>query len=110
MGVQFEVGDIITGKQSATVRYTVTIRGAILKVIAIEEGVIRARMVGCDREMASVSIRRANKDGYLSRITEMIEEDARNGYGYRVQPDYFEFYAAVTTEGAIELNDFLDHM
>lgn len=110
MGVRFEVGDIVTGKQSATGRYTVTIRGAILKVLTVEEGVIGVRMLGCDREMASDSIRLANKGRYLSRLIEMIEEDARNENRFSVQPDYFEFYAVVTTEDASELNDFLDCM
>lgn len=110
MGVQFEVGDIITGKQSATERYSVTIRGAILKVINVSEITIRVRVLGCDREMAADSIRLAHEGRNPSRQIEMIERDVRDECSYGVDPDYFEFYTVVTTEDASELNDFLDCM
>ena len=110
MGVQFEVGDIITGKQSATERYSVTIRGAILKVIEAGRVTIRVRVLGCEREMAADSIRLAHEGRNPSRQIETIEEDVCLKNGYVVDPDYFEFYPVVATENASELNDFLDCM
>lgn len=110
MGVQFEVGDIITGKQSATERYYVTIRGAILKVIDIRGIIIEVRVLGCDREVAADSIRLAHEHRDPSRQIDTIEEDASVKCSYTVDADYFEPYTVVTTEDASELNDFLDHM
>lgn len=110
MSVQFEVGDIITGKQSATERYSVTIRGAILEVIEVGQVDIRVRVLGCEREVAADSIRLAHEGRNPSRQIEMIEMDVRDKCSYGVDPDYFEFYTVVATEGASELNDFLDEM
>lgn len=110
MGIRFEVGDIVTGKQSATERYSVTIRGAILKVVEVGEIAIRVRVLGCEREMAADSIRLAHEGRNPSRQIEMIERDVRDECSYGVDPDYFEFYTVVATEDASELNDFLDEM
>lgn len=110
MGVQFEVDDIVTGRHSATGRYSVTIRGAILKVIEVGEITIRVQVLGCDREMAAESIRIAHEGRDPSRQIKMIEADAAVKCSYGVDPDYFELYTVVTTEDASELNDFLDCM
>lgn len=110
MGVQFEVGDIVTGKQSATGRYSVTIRGAILKVIEVGEITIRVRVLGCDREMAADSIRLAHGHRNPSGQIKMIEADAMVKCSYGVNPEYFELYTVVTIEEVSELNDFLDCM
>lgn len=110
MDVRFEVGDIVTGKQSATERYSVTIRGAILKVINVGDITIRVRVLGCEREMAADSIRLAHEGRDPSRQIEMIERDVLDKCSYGVDPDYFEFYTVVNTEDASELNDFLDCM
>ena len=110
MSVQFEVGDIITGKHVATGRYTVTIRGAILKVVEVGRVSIRVRVLGCEREMAADSIKRVHEGRDPSRQIERIEENVLTKDIYGVDPDYFEFYTVVTTEDASELNDFLDCM
>lgn len=110
MGVQFEVSDIITGKQSATERYYVTIRGAILEVIEVGHVTIRVRVLGCEREIAADSIRLAHEGRNPSRQIEMIEEDASVENSYGVDPDYFELYTVATTEDVSELYDFLDCM
>lgn len=110
MSVQFKVGDIVTGKHSATGRYYVTIRGAILKIIEAGEIAIRVQVLGCDREMAADSIRLVHEGRDTSRQIAMIELDAREECIYGVDPGYFELYTLVTTEVASELNDFLDCM
>lgn len=103
MGVQFEVGDIVTGKQTATERYSVTIRGAILKVIEVGEITIRVRVIGCEREMAAESIRLSHEGRDPSGQIKMIEADAAVKYSYGVDPGCFELYTVVTTEDASEL-------
>lgn len=110
MGIRFEVGDIVTGKQSATERYSVTIRGAILKVIDVGQVTIRVRVLGCEREVAADSIRLAHEGRDPFRQIERIEADAAGKHSYGVDPSYFELYSVVTIEEASELNDFLDCM
>ena len=110
MGVRFEVGDIVTGNQSATERYAVTIRGAILEVVDVWADMIKVRVVGCDDCIASDSIRLAHDGRDPSRQIAMIKVDAIEKNTYRVQSEYFELTTRVSAEYARELNDFLDYM
>lgn len=110
MSAKFEVGDIVTGKQSATEKYSVTIRGAILEVVEAWADMIRVRVIGCDDIIASDSIRRAYNDRNPSGQIEMIRRDANVGSAFSVQSEYFELTARVTAEDMSRLNDFLDCM
>lgn len=108
MNVQFNVGDIVTGKQSATEWYSVTIRGAILEVIEVRGCIICVKVIGCDRDVASDSIKLAHEGRDPSRQIEIIEKDARIGYSYSVLSERFELRPQVAIQDASELHDFLN--
>lgn len=110
MGANFKVGDIVTGNQSATERYSVTIRGAILEVIKASADMIEVKVIGCDNRVVCDSIELAHEGRDPSGQIRMIEADARVGYTYTVHSKYFELTHIVSDEDASELNDFLDCM
>lgn len=112
----FEVGDVITGKQSATEQYSVTIQGAIMEVVDVSGDVIRVRVVGVDESMASVSIEMTHPyRGQHDQIYKtngqiaMIRCDAERGSEFSVHSRYFEVYIQ-DEDYASKLNDFLDEM
>lgn len=116
LGTRFEVGDVITGKQIATEQYSVTIRGTIMEVVHVSDGMIYVKVIGVDESMASVSIEMAhlyrNQHDQIhmtnSQIA-MIRRDVENGSKFTVYSKYFEAYIP-DEDYASKLNDFLDEM
>ena len=119
MGTRFEVGDVITGKQIATGQYSVTIRGAIMKVVEADDDLIRVRVDGVDENMASISIEmshlyrdRHDPTRLMNSQIAMIRGDAERGTEFTVRSRYFEAY--IPDEDYVgdvsKLNDFSDEM
>lgn len=109
MSVQFEVGDVVTGKQIATERYSVTIRGAIMEVVEVWDDMIRVRVVGVDESMASISIKMAYPHRGQHDQIAMVWGDAKVGTKFSVCSRYFEAYIP-DEDYTSKLNDFLDEM
>lgn len=54
---QFNVGDIVTGTQIATERYSMTIRGVKMRVVGVLEDILSVKLVGIDEDMVVSSLR-----------------------------------------------------
>ena len=103
----FEVGDVVTGKQEATHRYAITIRGTIMRVEDVVRDVIKVRVIDIDEELVAESLKISGKTNVESRIM-MIKQDARTECMFTVDAAHFESYSyPVSSE---ELNSFLDDM
>ena len=107
MAHSFEVGDVVTGKQSATNRYGVTICGTIMRVENVCRDIITVRIIDIDEELATGSMEIEGKPDIPMRIR-MIKHDAIVGSTFDVRDEYFEIYSCPTDPD--ELSSFLDDM
>ena len=105
----FEVGDIVTGKQSATHRYGVTICGTMMRVEEVHRNSIRVCIIDVDEELAAESMKIEGRTNVAGRIR-MIKQDIIDGSTFGVDADYFEIYSYPTLAASDELSSFLDDM